>query len=379
MAALTVPVLAPAAAEATGHSADLVGVFIGIIYVGAMASSLVSGSLIGWLGPIRISQICLFLCAAGLCLVVSGGLFPIAAGAVLIGFGYGPVTPASSHILVRTTPAHRMGLTFSLKQTGVPLGSAMAGILVPPAVVVWHWDGAALIVAGLCVVMALASESVRRPLDADRGASTAAGISRARIFAPIRMIFSLPALRDIALCSFFFGAVQLCLTTYLVIWLTRDYGIDLLSAGLMMALAQGGGIGGRLLWGWVADRLGAPRAVLSGLGVAVGLCMLAFAFVGTSWPVPLVAAIVILAGATAIGWNGVYLAEVARLAPAGLASTVTGGTLFFTYFGVVAGPPGFAAILSATGDFSKSFLTTGLCILAVGLYLGLTRARPIRK
>ena len=379
MAALTVPVLAPAAAEATGHPAHLVGVFIGIIYVGAMASSLVSGSLIGWLGPIRISQICLILCAAGLSLLTFGGLLHIAAGAVLIGFGYGPVTPASSHILARTTPAHRIGLTFSLKQTGVPLGSAMAGVLVPPAVVAWRWEGAALGVAGFCLAMALVSESVRRPLDADRGASAKYGLSPARLFAPFRLIFSLPALRDIALCSFFFGAVQLCLTTYLVIWLTRDYGMDLLSAGLMMALAQGGGIGGRLLWGWLADRLGAPRVVLSGLGVVIGLCMLAFALVGSSWPVPVVAAIILLAGATAIGWNGVYLAEVARLSPAGLASTVTGGALFFTYFGVVAGPPSFAAILSATGDFSESFLTIGLCILAVGLYLGLTRTRPIRK
>ncbi|MBL8442914.1 MAG: hypothetical protein JNK52_02590 [Zoogloeaceae bacterium] len=39
MAALTVPVLAPAVALTTGMPASLVGVFIALVYAGAMASS----------------------------------------------------------------------------------------------------------------------------------------------------------------------------------------------------------------------------------------------------------------------------------------------------------------------------------------------------
>ena len=46
-----------------------------------------------------------------------------------------------------------------------------------------------------------------------------------------------------------------------------------------------------------------------------------------------------LFGATAIGWNGVQLAEVARLAPPGTAGEVTGATGFVTFAGVVIGPP----------------------------------------
>lgn len=374
MASLTLPVIAPEAAQATGHSAGLAGVFIGIVYAGAMVSSLLSGDLIERLGPIRLSQICLLLSAAGLVLAAQGGLWQIGLGAVLLGFGYGPVTPASSYILIRTTAPERMALTFSLKQTGVPLGGAAAGMLVPVASALWGWSGAVLMVAVLCALMAVLSEPLRATLDGGRVRSERRAGLRA-VFSPFALIFAHRPLRDIALCSFFFGAVQLCVTTYLVLWLTQSYGFDLLRAGLVLAFAQGGGVAGRLLWGWLADRFVPPRQMLSALGLVIAACALLFAAIGPGWPALIVWLTAIVAGTTAIGWNGVYLAEVARLAPPSLAGKVTGGTLFFTYFGVVTGPPGFAAILTTTGSFSAAFMAVGALILAVGLFLGLTRPR----
>src|SRR3546814_13804897 len=53
-----------------------------------------------------------------------------------------------------------------------------------------------------------------------------------------------------------------------------------------------------------------------------------------------------LFGASAVGWNGVYLAEVARQAPKGQASIATGGTLCVTFLGIVIGPPIFRLIAS---------------------------------
>ena len=86
-----------------------------------------------------------------------------------------------------------------------------------------------------------------------------------------------------------------------------------------------------------------------------------------------------LFGATAIGWNGVYLAEVARLSPAGQAGVLTGGTLFFTYFGVVAGPPAFAALVGASGSFALGYAAIGSVIVLIGGALVLTRTRAVRK
>ena len=70
-------------------------------------------------------------------------------------------------------------------------------------------------------------------------------------------------------------------------------------------------------------------------------------------------------GATALGWNGVYLAEVARQAPAGMAGIATGGTLAITFFGVMLGPPLFGGLAGLFGTYRVGFaalaLPLGVC------------------
>lgn len=373
MAALTAPVLAPEAASELGIPATLVGVFVALIYVGAMISSLASGNLVVRFGAIRVSQVCLVLCGAGLALATAGSPALMGAGGLLIGLGYGPVTPASSHLLARTTPAHLMAFMFSLKQTGVPLGGALAGALVPGFAMLWGWQGAAIAVCAACLLMALLAQPTRAGFDADR--DPARRLSLAGVFKPLALVFAYPRIRELAICTFFFGAMQLCLTTYLVTYLTSAYGMPLVTAGLVLSLTQAAGIGGRLLWGFVADRWVTPRRLLSLLALAMAAASLLTSAFDPDWPLVAVMLVSMAFGATAIGWNGVYLAEVARLAPAGQAGVLTGGTLFFTYFGVVAGPPAFAALVGATGSFAAGYAAIGAVILAIGVLLVLTQAR----
>lgn len=378
MASLSVPVIAPAISAATGHPAALAGLFIAIVYGVAMLSSLAAGGLVTRWGPIRVSQMSLILSAAGLVIGAQGSLPALAASAALLGLGYGPVTPASSHILIHNTPPERLGLIFSIKQTGVPLGAALAGLLLPAVTRGVGWGWALAMVAAVCLLVAVISQVLRRVLDADRMPNARAFVW-SRLFAPLQLINADRALRDIAFCSFVFGAIQLCLTTYLTVWLTESYGMSLIAAGGLMALMQGSAVIGRLLWGWLADRFGNARAILGGLAGGIALCTLSFAVIGPGWPVTIVGAATIIGGATAIGWNGVYLAEVARLAPKGMAGTVTGGTLFLTYFGVVIGPPVFSLALVVTGGFPVPFLGLAVIATAMGGFLTLSNPHPRRR
>jgi len=74
-------------------------------------------------------------------------------------------------------------------------------------------------------------------------------------------------------------------------------------------------------------------------------------------------------GGTAIGWNGVYLAEVAREAPVGKTVEATGGALFFTFFGVLITPPLFAAIVEGGGSYATAFAAVAAPPLVCGLWL----------
>jgi MFS family permease len=367
MAVVTVPVLAPVAAIDAGVSAGYVGLFVAIVYGGSMVSSLVSGNLIQKYGPIRVSQFCLVSCAAGLACTVGATPALLVAGALLLGFGYGPVTPASSHLLSKTTPPHMMSLIFSLKQTGVPLGGVLAGAVVPSLVLLWGWRAAALVVGLVCVATAALAQPIRQSLDAERAGG--ARIRFAGALDPLRFTIAHPAIRRLAFCSFFFASMQVCLTTYLVTYLTRDIGYSLLQAGLMLSVAQGGGVVARVAWGAIADYTGRPLKVLGLIACAMALCALAAALLTSGWSLIAVAVVCAAFGATAIGWNGVYLAQVAKEAPQGRAALATGGALFFTFFGVLIGPALFAFLVEGGISYPAAFLLLAAPALACGLWL----------
>jgi MFS family permease len=363
MALLTLPVMAPVAAKALEVSPALVGVYVAITYAGAMFASLTSGTTVSRLGPIRVSQLGLMLCALGLCLCAVPWLPAIGLGALLIGLGYGPITPASSQILARTTPPAQMALVFSVKQTGVPVGAMMAGAIVPSLMLGIDWQWSLVVVAMACIVSAALSQPLREALDDLRQASLTFQMST--LTTPLRMVLGHRALSTMAACSFMFSMVQMSLTTYLVTYLHDDLAYGMVSAGLLLSVTQMGGIGGRIAWGLVADRWLGAQKTLALLAILMAISALATALLLPTLPLWGIWTILLVFGASAIGWNGVYLAEVARQAPEGKASVATGGTLTFTFLGVVIGPPLFGALSSAFGTYRAGFLalviTSSLC------------------
>ena len=65
-------------------------------------------------------------------------------GAFMLGIGYGPSTPASSTILSTRAPDRLRNIIMSIRQTGVPLGGAIAGALVPMLIVNFGWRASAV-------------------------------------------------------------------------------------------------------------------------------------------------------------------------------------------------------------------------------------------
>ncbi len=368
-AALIAPaVAAPRLLVALDLGAVAVGIYIALVYVAAMFSGLWGAALARRLGPIRTSQCALACSAAGLLLVALAQPVLGVIGAVLIGIGYGPITPSSSEMLARTTPPERMALVFSIKQTGVPLGGTIAGLVVP-GVLVASGIGAALgVVALLCASGALLAQLLRREIDAARDPQARLPVA-ADITRPLQAVLRHPILRRVAMSTFVFSIVQAAVTSYLVSFLTTDLHWTLVQAGAASAVAQGAAVIGRVLWGALADRLSdGSRRMLLALSIAMALAGLAMAALSPATPTALVLVLLAGYGATAVGWNGVYLATVARVAPRGEAARATAGCLFFTFFGAVIGSPLFGWASHALGSIGMAYAAL-VVPLALALWL----------
>ena len=376
LALMAVPVLVPVAPGTPRLSTAGIGLYVLLAYLGAVIGSLSAGPLVERLGAVRTSQIGLLLSALGLALsaVIPAALFPTAMfpAALLVGLGYGPITPASSHILIRTTPAQRLNLVFSIKQTGVPLGVALSGFCVPPLALASDWAVTLAVLALACVVIAAGAQPIQRGLDAQTASARAESWTARRLWAsflaPLAVIWLHPGLRTLAAVSFVLSGMQIAFTSYLVTYLTSELALTALVAGSLLGLSQTGGVIGRVVWGYLSDRLIHPLHMLALVCTGVALAAFATSTLASLHYVPpplVLAALMFFFGASVSGWNGVYLAEVARQAPPGEAGKATSGTLAVTFMGVIVGTPLFGLIATSSGGFSAAFGVHALLALVL--------------
>ena len=190
------------------------------------------------------------------------------------------------------------------------------------------------------------------------------------------MVLREPGLRQMCITSFVYGGVQITLVTYLVTFLVESFALTLVIAGLVMAVAQVASVIGRVVWGVLADRVLTRRAMLGLLGIGMGVSALLALAAGPGWPVWLLFLYASVFGATAVGWNGVFLAEIARIAPHGRTSEATGGCLFFTFLGVVVTPPIFNAVLAIAGSYPIAYAMFAAPALVVGISMLVRIPKP---
>ncbi|MBX9810199.1 MAG: MFS transporter [Burkholderiales bacterium] len=364
VAVFTPAILAPVASADIGVAATAIGAFTALIYFLASLSAPIGGTFVARYGAVRVSQICLVLTAGGLAICGLAHLAAVLAGAVLIGMGYGPVTPASSALLVERTPDRMRNLIMSIRQTGVPVGGAFAGAVVPWLVVAVGWRAAALAMAGLTLLFAAVLQTIRGTYDHPGLKSTA---QRPPLASLLKMVFTHRELRRVSFTSFAYAGMQMCLASYLVVFLTENVGLSVINAGAALSAAMIAGIVGRVLWGVAADYAADARVVLALLGAAMAVCALLMALVTAAWPFGAVLLLCAVYGATAIGWNGVYVAEIARVAPEGNVAIATGASLALTYFGVVVGPFFFWLIVTLTGSYAVAFGSAAVVTLAAAV------------
>ena len=360
-AAIIAPaVAAPRLLDALHASTVVVGIYIAIVYGAAMISSQWGAPLVRRWGPIRTSEVSLGLCAAGLLLIALPQPMVAPCGAILLGIGYGPITPASSEMLARTTPPARIALVFSIKQTGVPLGGVFAGLIVPFVLTMLDARWAMVVIAAICIVGIALAEVLRKALDAHRDPHSPLP-TLSRMTQPLRFVWAHHLLRRLALCTLVFSCVQVSFSSYLVSFLHDDLTWTIVAAGAALSIAQVAAIAGRIVWGLISDRWrGGARLTLFWLALAMALAGIAMPFLTTGMPHAWVIALLVIYGATAIGWNGVFLGTVARVVPHDQAAMATAGSLFFTYFGVLIGSPLFGLASGAIGRIGPAFALLAL-------------------
>jgi len=329
------------------------------VFAVGIPASFWGGGFIARMGSLRIASLCAAAIAASMVLAALGSTAALLAAGLCLGLAFGPETPASAALLSRLVTTERRAFVFSVRQTGNQIG-AVCGSLALPAIAIAFGPAWCYAAVGIFALLAILWFEGLRPAYVGKAIPPPQLGLRARL----ALVTADLRIATLALASMPFSAMQVSLNTVFVTLGTRELGLSHIEAGMALACAQGGGLVGRLGWGLVAMRLGASRMVLIVIGLGMALCAALLGLGGASLSHSGQFVVAALFGLTASGWNGVFIAEIARLAPQDRIGETTGAVLTASYAGLLAAPA-LVSLLDATASLGAAFFALA-CLALCG-------------
>jgi FSR family fosmidomycin resistance protein-like MFS transporter len=224
------------------------------VYSGAMASGQIpSGMLAVRLGGVRVLAAGTVLIAVGYGLAgLTGSLYGVIAGLLLAGLGGSTQHPIGSSLVSAAFPGVRSRTALGTYNFTGDVGKVLLPALFALIAAALGWQQALIVVAALAVLGAgvILASLKPIPMHAKGGESKAmAGQDRPWAY---WLLFAIHIADDLVRTGFMI----------FLPFLLRDKGADLPTIGLGLSLLFAGGAAGKLVMGWVGDRLGVVPSVI---------------------------------------------------------------------------------------------------------------------
>jgi MFS family permease len=346
-------------------SFSAMGGLVSATSLGMVAGLTVSGLLVDRVGPrwLLLGGGAWAL-AAATAVAAARSYEPLVLALFVMGIGLGAMPSAGTRAVFDAFRGRARGLVMGIRQTGVPIGAAVAAVAIPLEVAGLGTGGMFIAIGVLVLVTAWAFSGAVPPFEAPTGS----------LAKPGGLGWLRPA-RGPMLVGMMLVAAQYSVLTFTITDLHTRHGWPLAAAGLGLALVQVGGGVGRIGLGWWSDRLGQRRAPVIVFAAVVGaLSAVMFGWAPAGTPAVLLAALMIPLGVGAVGWNALVLTWAGERVPASGAGQAMSWTGSAVFLGSSVYPPLFGWLLDRTGHYSLAFSTLGLWILmAAGLVLWVER------
>lgn len=314
-----------------------------------------AGALVQRMGT-RAALISMFL-LVGLSfslMAVLPGFGGLIAALLLCGTAQSLANPATNQAIAQSVPVARKAGVVGLKQSGVQASALLAGVALPPLVLMWGWRGALAAwvpVASLMAVLvtfwvpAKSAAAPRQPLRV-RGPN---------VWLSILMAIQLCA--GLALSSFM---------TFLGVY-AAQMGVSVSTIGAMVSCFGAMGILSRVLLTPIADKLKDETILLGVLFVLAGLALAIMrqASAEQHWPLWLG---VMGMGLTVAASNAIAMSMLLRDGRFGGAATSAGMLSVGFFGGFAVGPPAFGWFLAHSEGFAAAWLSL-IGILIAGALL----------
>lgn len=356
----------PALVEAGQYDAAAAG------YIGAgnLAGYLAGALALPWLRRRLHAVTLLRLCIALSLAALVGSIFPfgfawLAFWRFLVGAAVAVLMVLSLALVIATAPRGALGRATGTVFTGVGVGIALSGTLVPALLA----QGLMQAWTGLAVLGALAGGIAWWGWGAARDLPAAAAVADTESgAAPVNRAAVWPLLAAHVL----FGVGLVPHSLYWVDFIARGLGQGMAAGGLHWVLVGVGALTGTLLCGWLADRIGfAAALVLVFLGLALGIAAPALA------ALPAVLVLSSLVFGAQPGLSAVISGRTGQTVGPAALQRVWRWMVLAIGIGQTVGGYALVALYAATGSYAALFLCGGAA-MALAALLVMPWKRPGR-
>jgi len=362
---MAVVAMAPVIQAALGLSRAEVGLFATVYYGGLFAGSLPLGWVVDRFG-VRATLVAghLVMAIASALLGQAGGFGGAAACLLLAGLGYAALNPATAKGILLWIPERERATAMGIKQTGVPIGGAVAAGAGALAAAL-GWRSVLGIVAGLIAAggaLCLLLPESRR----DRGVGAGG-----RALADLGEVLANRNLAVFNLATGVLTAAQLSVFTYLTLFVQEATGAGLAFASLCLAAAHAGSMAGRIGWGLASDRWldGRRKTAIVLIGLAASAFLAALAGVGPGGGTALPLGLALGLGLTIASHAGLGQAAAVEAVAPRLGGAAIGYNMLLTPVGAMLGPPLFGGLVDRSGSYAVGWLVAAAVVLAGTLIL----------
>jgi len=353
-------VLGPGLRAEFAISRTQLGLLTTTLFVVGGPLSLVAGHAAARLGARRVMFAAFAITAAAvLIMATSRAYLLLLAGAALAGVALATGNPVTNKLIAVHVPRGARGLTMGTKQAGVQVGAFLVGIAMAPLAAGVGWR-AALGWSALVPVIGMVGAWFLIPPDLPHEVPHPPSQPSRPPPAHGR---DHPGIRWLLGYAFLMGSGVAAINAYLPLYLVERTQVTPAVAGAVAATIGLVGIGSRIAWAWLSERLHSFTTPLLLLGIGSVLSILLVlavevAGIWIAWPAAA------LFGATAITWNAVGMLAVITVSGSGLAGRASGVVTFGFYIGFVASPIVFGLIVDHLGGYLPAWSLVALAFAA---------------
>lgn len=346
------------------------GLLVSVVNVGPLFCMLFVGRLLDQYNEKILISISSFLLGSLLLLtnIVSGfnGLLFVL---LLIGMFYSVSQPGGSKVILKWFRKENRGLAMGIRQAGIPIGGALAGVLIPFLTVQYNMTYAINSIACICIIGGLLFFMFYKEPYVQEEARK--GHNNISFWMELKVVICKKELYPIYITGICMISLQMVLVGHFMKFLAGEQSITFIVAGTVFSVMFFSGMIGRIALAAISDVLykGNRRIPLFiAVCASIGLILLLVMNIHTIMSGVLYSVSALL-GFFSIGWFSLFIAEVAELASEESVGITVGLALTLNQIAIIVAPVLFGYIVDEKGyAYAWLCIVVLLSISAVSLY-----------